>query len=142
MSTLVAHLRDLPPVTKLAGAAYTCLSAVAILLRYRAGWAAGSGDGAAAAAAADPARFLVLRPGFLLSYPWTVATSPLTEPNPLFVVCGLTVLATVGCFLERQWGGRSYAAFLAVTAAVPGLVATAAVLLLYLVRSRPDLLYT
>ncbi|KAJ2763283.1 hypothetical protein IWQ56_004867 [Coemansia nantahalensis] len=140
MSALVAHLRDMPAVTKLAAAAYTCLSAAAILLRYQAGWTAGNG-GAADAARADPARHLVLRPGLVLSYPWTVATGALTEGNPVLLVCDVAVLLTVGCFLERQWGARNYAAFLAVAATAPALAATGAAWLLYAVRGRAELLY-
>ncbi|KAJ1728204.1 hypothetical protein LPJ61_004160 [Coemansia biformis] len=139
MSKLLAHLCGLPAVTKLAGATYAGLSAAAFLLRYQAGWPIDSDP--LGTASADPARHLVLRPGFVLSYPWTVVTGPLTEPNPLFLLCGLTVLATVGCFLERQWGARSYAAFLAVAAVVPAVAATALTAALYAVRAKTELLY-
>ncbi|PIA15106.1 DUF1751-domain-containing protein, partial [Coemansia reversa NRRL 1564] len=85
--------------------------------------------------------YLVLRPGLVISYPWTLLTAAFVEPNPVFLLCGLLTLVTIGSFLERQWGVRSYAAFLLVVAVVPALTATGLVILLYAVGGGAELLY-
>ncbi|KAJ2521478.1 hypothetical protein H4217_001362 [Coemansia sp. RSA 1939] len=139
MNSLVSHLRGLPAVTKITTALYAAFSLTALGLRLR-------GDGTQASdaigvAAEDPARFLILRPGFVVSYPWTIVTSAFVEPNPVFFLLGLITLALVGGFLERQWGARGYALFVAVVTVVPALTATAAAIAAYAVTSRPAFLY-
>ncbi|KAI8320216.1 DUF1751-domain-containing protein, partial [Martensiomyces pterosporus] len=86
--------------------------------------------------------FLVLRPGFVISYPWTLVTSAFVEPNPLLLLCDLAALVTVGSFLERQWGPRSYALFFLVTSAIPALTSVLAVIVMYAIRSNSALLYS
>ncbi|KAJ2555851.1 hypothetical protein EV175_002171 [Coemansia sp. RSA 1933] len=139
MNALVSHVRALPVVTKIATALYTVLSVSAILLRLRADTALASDP--ISIAAADPAQFMILRPGFVVSYPWTLVTSAFVEPNPLFFACGLLTLAFIGGFLERQWGPRSYGLFVAVATVVPALTSTIVAIAAYAVTSKSTLLY-
>ncbi|KAJ2806878.1 hypothetical protein H4R20_001521 [Coemansia guatemalensis] len=142
MSALLLHLRGLPVATKLVSAVSFTLSVAALVLRLRsAPEGEEQGSDSLGSASVDPARYLVLRPGFVISYPWTLVTAAFVEPNPVFLLCGLLTLVTIGCFLERQWGVRSYAAFLLVVAVVPALTATGLVILLYALGGGPELLY-
>ncbi|KAJ1956469.1 hypothetical protein EC988_001334 [Linderina pennispora] len=140
MSNLVQHARGLPLVTKAAAAVYFVFSSASLLLRLRVEPAIS--DDPIHLAGLDPARFLLLRPGFIISYPWTVVTTAFVEPNIAFMLCGLAVLVTVGGFLERQWGPRHYALFLLVVGVVPVVTAVLAVIIVCTVRADSTLLYT
>ncbi|KAJ1826855.1 hypothetical protein LPJ56_001975 [Coemansia sp. RSA 2599] len=135
MASVVAHMRTLPPATKAVMAAASVLSLGTMLLRYRS--AADSSDWTT-----DPGRYLQLRPGLLLSYPWTLLTTSLIESSVLLLVYGLCVLATVGSFLEQQWGTRGYVYFLGVLAIAPTITASLAVLILSMVKGSSDVLYS
>ncbi|KAJ1666130.1 hypothetical protein IW140_001843 [Coemansia sp. RSA 1813] len=139
MNAFLSHAQGLPVVTKITTALYFVLSVSAILLRLRAGPT--QTNDPISVATEDPARFIILRPGFVINYPWTILTSAFVEPNPLFFVCGLVTLAFIGGFLERQWGPRSYGLFVVVVTAVPALTATLAAIAAYAVSSRSALLY-
>ncbi|KAJ1832248.1 hypothetical protein IWW55_004506 [Coemansia sp. RSA 2706] len=140
MRNLLAYVLGLPPATKLAGFLYMLFSITTVVLHMRV-----VDDGidrdAAAQAAADPARFFVLRAGTVASYPWTLVTGALTEGNALFIALGVLALGSVGAFLERQWGTRGYAQFLAAMCVVPALTSVLALVGMYAVTGRADLLY-
>ncbi|KAJ2159375.1 hypothetical protein GGF46_003078 [Coemansia sp. RSA 552] len=131
----------LPAATKVVTATYLVLSLTTMTLRYLGAQDRPDAD-ELTLAIEDPAWFLVLRPGYVVRRPWTLLTGPLTEPNPLFAICGVLTLVTVGSFLERQWGSRGYVAFMAIVAAVPALTAAIAVVLLAAIRGKAELLYT
>ncbi|KAJ2908282.1 hypothetical protein GGI21_003043 [Coemansia aciculifera] len=134
MSKLILYARALPLVTKAVSVAYLVLSLTAILLRLRSSADFDSGSDPSYLASQDPARLLILRPGFIASYPWTILTSAFVETNIIFLLCGLAALVAVGGFLERQWGARSYALFVLVTATVPAMTAALVAIVLYAVR--------
>ncbi|KAJ2849570.1 hypothetical protein GGI22_005513 [Coemansia erecta] len=139
MNALLSNVRGLPVITKIATALYFVFSASAILLRLRAD--ATQASDPISIASEDPARFIILRPGFVINYPWTIVTSAFVEPNPLFFVCGLLALAFIGGFLERQWGPRSYGLFVAVATVLPALTSTIVAIAAYAVTSKATLLY-
>ncbi|KAJ2397649.1 hypothetical protein GGI23_003459 [Coemansia sp. RSA 2559] len=139
MNALLSNVRGLPVITKIATALYFLFSASAILLRLRAD--ATQASDPISIASEDPARFIILRPGFVINYPWTIVTSAFVEPNPLFFVCGLLALAFIGGFLERQWGPRSYGLFVAVATVLPALTSTIVAIAAYAVTSKATLLY-
>ncbi|KAJ2811789.1 hypothetical protein H4S07_001835 [Coemansia furcata] len=134
MSKLVLYARALPLVTKAISATYLVLSLTAILLRLRTTTDADDGSDPSYVASQDPARFLILRPGFIASYPWTILTSTFVETNLVFLLCGLAALVAVGSFLERQWGARSFALFVLVTTMVPALTAAVVSIAIYAVH--------
>ncbi|KAJ2053303.1 hypothetical protein GGI03_007101 [Coemansia sp. RSA 2337] len=134
MSKLILYARALPLVTKAMSVTYLVLSLTAILLRLQASTNIDEVSDPSYAASQDPARFLILRPGFIASYPWTIMTSTFVETNLVFLLCGLAGLVAIGSFLERQWGGRSFALFVLVTTMVPALTAAVVSIALYAVR--------
>ncbi|KAJ1643469.1 hypothetical protein LPJ64_004757 [Coemansia asiatica] len=135
MASVVAHMRSLPPATKAVMAATSALSLGTMLVRYRG--AADTSDWTT-----DAGRYVQARPGLLLSYPWTILTTSFVEPGIVLLVYGLGMLATVGGFLEQQWGTRGYVNFLLVLAVAPTITASLAVFILHLVRGTSDVLYT
>ncbi|KAJ2444424.1 hypothetical protein GGF42_006308 [Coemansia sp. RSA 2424] len=134
MSKLILYARALPLVTKAASVTYLVLSLTAILLRFRSTVDLDSGSDPSYLASQDPARLLILRPGFIASYPWTILTSAFVETNVVFLLFGLAALVAVGSFLERQWGARSFGLFVLVTTTVPALTAALVAIALYAVR--------
>ncbi|KAJ2722127.1 hypothetical protein GGI07_003512 [Coemansia sp. Benny D115] len=139
MANLVANMRALPPATKATMGATALVSLTSMCLRYATPLP--SIDGRQYRASEDPARIFLLRPALLRSHPWTLLTTALVECNVLLLIYALLVLATVGAFLERQWGTAAYLRFLAIMAVVPVAVATVAVCLLYAVRGDATVLY-
>ncbi|KAI9502139.1 hypothetical protein GGI25_003562 [Coemansia spiralis] len=140
MSSLLSHVGALPVVTKSAAVLYFTLSAAAILLRLRAETDLSTDP--ISIASQDPARFLILRPGFIISYPWTILTSAFVEPNPIFLALGLVTVASIGGFLERQWGPRGYLAFVLVVTAIPALTSAFIAIAAYAITSKSMLLYS
>ncbi|KAJ2333481.1 hypothetical protein GGI00_002307 [Coemansia sp. RSA 2681] len=134
MSKLILYARALPLVTKAVSVTYLVLSLTAILLRFRSTVDLDSGSDPSYLASQDPARLLILRPGFIASYPWTILTSAFVETNVVFLLFGLAALVAVGSFLERQWGARSFGLFVLVTTTVPALTAALVAIALYAVR--------
>ncbi|KAJ2735530.1 hypothetical protein IW152_001451 [Coemansia sp. BCRC 34962] len=134
MSKLILYARALPLVTKALSVAYLVLSLTAMLLRFGATTDADSGSDPSYIASQDPARFLILRPGFIVSYPWTILTTVFVETNFVLMVIGLALLVAIGGFLERQWGARSFALFVVVATTVPALTAALVSVALYAVR--------
>lgn len=135
MRNLLVHLRGLPQGTIFLCVSFAVLSMATIVLRLL-------GDGQSKA---DPAGWMVLSPGTAIRYPWTFLTTSLSEPNPLFMVAGLTILVTIGGFLERQWGVRQYLLFMATTSIISSLISTVLVIILYAVGGSPtkaDVLYS
>ncbi|KAJ2081302.1 hypothetical protein H4R24_002420 [Coemansia sp. RSA 988] len=142
MNALMLHLRGLPVATKFVSTTSFALSVAVLLLRLRDASKGEDHDSdSLGSASVDPARYLVLRPGFVVNYSWTLITAAFVEPNPVFLLCGLLTLVTIGSFLERQWGLRSYAAFLLIVAVVPALTATGLMILFYALGGGAELLY-
>ncbi|KAJ1862130.1 hypothetical protein LPJ73_000840 [Coemansia sp. RSA 2703] len=135
MASVLLHLRELPPATKATMGLTSLLSVGTMVARWRAEDWATQWD-------SDPARFVQLRTGLVTRYPWTLATTTFVEPNVLLLLYGLCMLATVGRFLEQQWGTRGYLQFLLVLSLVPTLVAMAALFLLSFVRDDQTVLYS
>ncbi|KAJ2691386.1 hypothetical protein IWW39_000071 [Coemansia spiralis] len=143
MSKLILYANALPLVTKTLSATYLVLSLIAMLLRFGTTGGTDSGLDPSSIASQDPARFLILRPGFIISYPWTILTTTFVETNFVFMVLGLASLVAIGSFLERQWGARSFALFVVVTTTVPTVTAALVSIVLYAVRgsAHSDILY-
>ncbi|KAJ2462271.1 hypothetical protein GGI02_005501, partial [Coemansia sp. RSA 2322] len=143
MNSLILYARGLPLATKATTAVYLVLSVATILLRVQATVDNSAGADPISLASQDPARFLLLRPGFIASYPWTVFTSAFVETNVAFLACGVATLVAVGSFLERQWGARSYALFVLVSTAAPAVTSALVAIALYAVRgsSHSEILY-
>ncbi|KAJ2355083.1 hypothetical protein GGF43_002896 [Coemansia sp. RSA 2618] len=140
MRVLLGYVRGLPPATKLLTFLCLLFSITTIVLRIRYQDDYIDRD-ASEQASVDPTRFFVLRPGTLARYPWTLATSVVTESNVVGLVWGVLALCSVGSFLERQWGTRGYAQFVLVVGVVPALTSVLAVVALYAVRGKAELLY-
>ncbi|KAJ1886555.1 hypothetical protein LPJ66_009574 [Kickxella alabastrina] len=117
----------------------TVLSLGAVFLRYIAGEQ--TVKDTKYMASQDAANIVILRPAMLTSYPWTLLTTTFVEPNFFFLLYGLFALATVGSFLERQWGTRGYVQVVAVLAIVPVVVATAIVVCIGVAREDSVILY-
>ncbi|KAJ1962262.1 hypothetical protein GGI12_002749 [Dipsacomyces acuminosporus] len=141
MSNLLGYMQGIPLVTKAAAAVYSVVSVSAMLLRFRAATDPATED-LIHLASLDPVRFLILRPGFIISYPWTLATSVLVETNPLLFLVDLVSFVIIGSFLERQWGPRSYALLLLVVSTISALASVLAVIVIYAIRSNSVLLYS
>ncbi|KAJ1720694.1 hypothetical protein LPJ53_004709 [Coemansia erecta] len=136
MASVLLHLRELPLATKAVMALTSVLSLGTMAARWQT-----DGDWSAQWES-DPARFVQLRAGLVTRYPWTLATTTFVEPNILLLLYGLCMLATVGRFLEQQWGTRGYLQFLLVLGTVPAVVALLALGLLSLVKGDNEILYT
>ncbi|KAI9471693.1 hypothetical protein LPJ78_000624 [Coemansia sp. RSA 989] len=140
MRKALAFLNGLPPATKLITFLYLLFSIATFVLQKRE-IKDGIDRDAMGRVEIDPGRFFILRPGTVISYPWSLATGALVETNLLFAVFGVLALCTVGCFLERQWGTRGYAQFMLVVSIVPALTAILLLVAAYAVIQRAELLY-
>ena len=63
--------------------------------------------------------FITIVPGLSIIYPWVFATAALVESNIFTLAVTLSTLFYGGKYLERAWGSREFAKFLAVVAVVP-----------------------
>ncbi|KAJ1673515.1 hypothetical protein EV182_005080, partial [Spiromyces aspiralis] len=142
MSSLLSHLGQVGPVTKTVASSVFALSVLGMLLRFQSPnpeQPAGDEGEPYYNVYWDLARFLVLKPGMIMSYPWTLLTAGLTETDPLSLICALAVFIPCGAFLERHWGVKQYAMFLAVAMLIPILSTMLLFILLFALQS--DLLY-
>ncbi|KAJ2780266.1 hypothetical protein GGI15_003602 [Coemansia interrupta] len=136
MASVLLHLRELPVATKTVMALTSILSLGTMVARWQT-----DGDWATQWEH-DPARFVQLRTALVTRYPWTLATTTFVEPNVLLLVYGLCMLATVGRFLEQQWGTRGYLQFLLVLSTIPSVTTLLALILLSFVKNDAEILYT
>lgn len=62
---------------------------------------------------------VAMEPGLVLSYPWTLATASFVELSVVPFAVSLACVALGGRYLERAWGSRGLAKFVALQTLVP-----------------------
>jgi membrane associated rhomboid family serine protease len=67
-------------------------------------------------------QWLILHPGTVFRFPWTLITYPLVDVSPLSLLFAILWLWFIGGSLERTWGSRKYGHFLMIATFVTGLL--------------------
>ncbi|QRV97519.1 integral membrane family protein [Ceratobasidium sp. AG-Ba] len=83
--------------------------------------------------------YLVVLPGSVLWYPWTLLTSVFVETRILELVLSLLVVPPSLRYLERLWGSIETAKFIFVTVVVSNVIAVGLSWIEYIVLGNPEL---
>lgn len=114
-----------PPLTRAVTLTLVVLSAIVLYLRYSAylGASAGSADGDSQVDIKNIyVPYIVLVPSFFFKFPWTLVTSSFVEHNIFSFLLAGTTLFWCGRYVERIWGSKELAKFLAIQVLIPTIV--------------------
>lgn len=114
-----------PPLTRAVTLTLFLLSAAVFYLRYSVylGASASSGDGETQVDIQNIyVPYIVLVPNFFLKFPWTLMTSSFVEHNIFSFLLAGAALFFCCRYVERIWGSKELAKFLAIQTIIPTIV--------------------